>query len=367
VRRANPLRNRRGFWRRAGLAGVAAALVAVVIVVTAIVVSTPGVKRRPSAAEPACASGTLGVYAGAEQVQKVAALGQSMGCRPTFAMEFLNADSWNSISQPGQVVGPWRGSGYRMIWGVPILPNSYSPTRDESDTSGSAYGLAQGAAGTFDAHFVDLARSLVSDGQGSSIIRLGWEFNGGWFPWAANGSATQFVDYWRRIVTAMRSVPGQRFTFEWNPTLGDLSVGNLADYYPGDHYVDYIGADVYDQNWVSYPGAAMEFRNLKTESDGLNWLASFATQHGKPITLPEWGLGSGKGNGGRPITVADEEVAGGDDPTFVNDMSAWIKAHHVFEATFFDVGQSAVTPTTDPLSLAALASWSRSHRAASST
>ena len=79
---------------------------------------------------------------------------------------------------------------------------------------------------------------MVSAGQGSSIIRPGWEFNGGWFPWAANGQAAAFVAYWQQIVTTMRSVPGQNFTFEWNPTAGDQGVGNLANYYPGNAYVD---------------------------------------------------------------------------------------------------------------------------------
>ena len=39
-------------------------------------------------------------------------------------------------------------------------------------------------------------------------------------------------------VTTMRSVPGSHFTFEWNPTRGDLGVGNLSQYYPGNRYVD---------------------------------------------------------------------------------------------------------------------------------
>jgi hypothetical protein len=327
----------------------------VILAGVAIVVSTASNHTARGSAPPRCASGTLGVYAGPGNVDKVRALGTLMQCRPTFAMEFLDGSSWSSIERPGPELASWKDKGYSMIWGIPILPASFSPSSDVSDTGGSAYGLAQGAAGAYDQYFVTLARDFVADGQGSSIIRLGWEFNGGWFPWAAHGSAPQFVTYWRHIVTAMRSVPGQSFTFEWNPTLGDLAVGNLADYYPGDHYVDYVGADVYDQNWEKYPGVSTEFATLESESDGLTWLASFARQHAKPITLPEWGLGSGRGNGGAPITVAGEEVAGGDDPAFIDDMSKWIKVHHVYEDTFFDVGQGAVSPTTNPKSLAALA------------
>ena len=332
-----------------------------------VVVSTGSKPTARGSAEPRCAGGTLGVYAGPGQVDTVRALGTLMNCRPTFAMEFLDGGSWSSIERPGPELASWKNAGYSMIWGVPILPSSFSPNANVRDTNGSAYGLAQGAAGAYDQYFVTLARALVAGGQGGSIIRLGWEFNGGWFPWAAHGSAPQFVTYWQHIVTAMRSVPGQSFTFEWNPTLGDLAVGNLADYYPGDHYVDYIGADVYDQNWEKYPGVSKEFATLESESDGLTWLASFAKQHAKPITLPEWGLGSGRGNNGAPITAAGEEVAGGDDPAFIDDMSKWMKVHHVYEDTFFDVGQGAVSTTTDPRSLAALAESNRTDRAGHSS
>ena len=89
----------------------------------------------------------------------------------------------------------------------------------------------------------------------------------------------------------MRSVPDAAFRFEWNPTVGDLGVGDLATYYPGNAYVDFIGLDVYDTAWASYPGEQAQFDKIKTETYGLNWLASFAAQQDKPIVLPERGLG----------------------------------------------------------------------------
>ena len=104
---------------------------------------------------------------------------------------------------------------------------------------------------------------MVAAGQGSSIVRLGWEFNGIWFPWGAAGHAGQFVAYWRQIVTTMRAVPGLDFTFEWNPSRGDLGAGNLAAFYPGNKYVDYVGLDVFDVEWQSYPGAKAEFAHIK--------------------------------------------------------------------------------------------------------
>ena len=39
-----------------------------------------------------------------------------------------------------------------------------------------------GAGGAYDSYYKTLAQNLVSSGEGSSIIRLGWEFNGDWYP-----------------------------------------------------------------------------------------------------------------------------------------------------------------------------------------
>ncbi len=140
----------------------------------------------------------------------------------------------------------------------------------------------------------------------------------------------------------MRAVSGANFSFEWNPTAGDLYVGNLANYYPGNSSVDYVGLDVYDTAWASYPGAQNEFDTIETESYGLNWLSTFAAQEGKAIVLPEWGLGWGVCDAGLPVNAPNNGTCGGDNPTFISDMASWIKSNNVFEATFWDYGSSSM-------------------------
>ena len=234
-----------------------------------------------------------------------------------------------------------------MIWGIPMLPNA------SSSGGASEPSLGQGAAGAYNSYFLTLAQDMVAGGEANSIIRPGWEFNGGWYSWAANGQAAAFIGYWQQIVTTMRSVPGQNFTFEWNPTAGDQGIGNLANYYPGNAYVDYIGLDLYDQAWGNYPGISSQWNTYLTEPYGLNWLASFAATQGKQITLPEWGLGEGPGNDGGPVSNPGNNVSGGDDPTFINDMAQWISTHNVFDATFWDYGSSLLSTRSNPLSLTA--------------
>ena len=320
-----------GVWRR--MAVVVLASMSVMVVASA---------HSQSALATTSASSSLGVYFGPGDPGGVDQLGASIGQRPAYAMDFLDGGSWQSISDPTWPLAQWSGRGYQMIWGVPILPDSGAS-------------LAAGASGSYDQYFSALAQNLVSAGQGQSIIRLGWEFNGNWFQWGTNGgSASQFVSYWHHIIDAMRSVPGSQFRFEWNPTRGG-SV-DLASYYPGDSYVDVIGLDVYDVEWANYPGAQSEFAAIESQTYGLNWLDSFSSQHNKPMALPEWGLGWGPSSpGSGPVTGASSSVSGGDDPTFISDMAAWIRSHNVLEATFWDYGTSQVGGGQNPNTLSALA------------
>ncbi len=276
-----------------------------------------------------------GVYAGPGNVGGVVTFA-SQSARPvTYAMDFIAGSTWTSIENPQAYMTAWQGKGYSMIWGVPILPRSGAS-------------LAKGATGAYNGHFATLARALVAAGQGGSVIRIGWEFNGIWFPWSAKGHAAQFIAYWRQIVTTMRSVPGANFRFEWNPTRGDLGAGPLSGYYPGNAYVDYVGLDVFDVEWRAYPGARDEFVQIKRGKNGLDWLASFSKTHMKPMVFPEWGLGWGDSNHGASVS-GSSSVSGGDNPVFIRDMTGWFASHNVFESTFWDYGSSSVSGTKNHL------------------
>ena len=324
-------------WSRTKKAAVVAGTLAATILAFVAIPAAEGGTYTPSS--------VLGVYVGYQAPATVKAFGNSIGAQPAYAMDFLDGDSWSALvdSAPSYFAA-WKGSGYSMVWGIPILPNA------------TDYSLADGAAGDYNSYFLTLAQDMVAGGQGSSTVRIGWEFNGGWFPWAANGHAAAFIGYWQQIVDTMRSVPGQDFKFEWNPTAGDLGVGNLADYYPGSAYVDYVGLDVYDQNWSTYPGGAAEFANIESEGFGLNWLSTFAAAQGKSIVLPEWGLGTVAGDGGLPYTAENSQTSGGDDPTFINDMAQWIQANDVVEANYWQFGIDALSPSSNPNSYAAFVS-----------
>jgi hypothetical protein len=322
-------RNQRGFNGRSQWA-LAALLVGAV---AALVAAGCGVLSGWSGASN---PPPLGVYLGYENANAVRSLGYSVGQEPAYAMDYLDATSWSAMeSSAANEAASWSGSGYAMTFSVPLLP-----------TSGGT--LAQGAAGDYDSSYRGIARGLVANHEANSVLRIGWEFNGSWNTWYADSSdQSQFVSYWQQIVTTMRSVSGANFKFEWCPNVGDTT-DDLANYYPGNSYVDVIAEDVYDQAWSTYPGASTEFSDLETEPYGLNWLTSFAAQHDKPVSIGEWGLGNGPGSAGRPYAAGNEEVSGGDDPMFIDDMAKWIARNHVAEATYFDFQSMALSAGQNP-------------------
>lgn len=223
--------------------------------------------------------------------------------RPTsdVVLEFVPGDSWAAIEGPSWMTDPWKNSEYKrkMVFGVPMLP---------PDTSTS---LAQGATGAYNTHYQKLAQNLVNAGMDNAVLRIGWEFNGNWFRWsAANGQANNFINYWKQIVTTMRSVPGANFKYDWNPTNGTASLAYPEQAYPGDTYVDYIGIDAYNGSWISnYQDPVARWNDIMYAPRGLDYWVTFAESHNKPISFPEWGTGD-----------REDGHGGGDDSAFIKNM-----------------------------------------------
>jgi len=285
--------------------------------------STPGRQAATTTSTLVPATGVpLGVYGGPGDPGSVAKFARLTGTRPSLGSDYLpSSKGWSGMTEAGplaEFIAPWQGRGYRLVLGVPMMPS------DHGSTQGS---LAGGAAGAHDAQFRTLAETLVSYGEGDAIVRPGWEFNANWYPWAVSDptSAAHYAAYFRRIVTAMRSVPGAAFTFVWNLTPGSSPV-DLSLAYPGDAYVDYIGLDVYDQVWDVAQDPTDAWNSYLTEDYGLRWLSSFAAQHHRPLAIPEWGL-----------AVRSDGHGLGDDPAFVAHMSDWLVAHHAAFSSYFDL------------------------------
>lgn len=256
----------------------------------------------------------LGIYGGAgcDGVRAMDRFATWFGRRPDRMLDFI---SWQSLIDGSTwSMRCWSNAGIKnMTYSLPMLPEDGSAT------------LAQGAAGQFDELFRAFATTLVSTGYSEAVVRIGWEFNGDWYVWAASKDPQSWIAYWRRIVTIMRSVPGAKFKFDWCP--GNGWTAFLAENaYPGDEYVDIIGLDQYNASWSKTPLTPEERWNQQvTQRHGLKWHAAFAAAHGKPISFPEWGTGRRRDGHG-----------GGDDPYFIEQMGEWIATHNVAYHNYWD-------------------------------
>jgi hypothetical protein len=276
-----------------------------------------------------------------------------------WAVDFQPTDSWDNIEGGVWQLRPWRDwvqakPGRKLILSVVLLPSGWKGPARGID-AGIPVSLEEGAKGAYNGHFRKLAENLVKYGLGDSILRLGWEFNGGWYSYAAVKKEAAFAEYWRQIVTTMRAVPGaENLKYCWNPTNNFVQT-DARKCWPGDGYVDYVGVDVYDQSWLpdTYPipadAAPEEIQrrwelawkgwNWDKQRHGLAMWRDFAKEHNKPLAIPEWGTTSRK-----------DGHAGGDNPYFIEQMHKFIMdpANNVAFHCYFDVnagdGHHQLTP-----------------------
>jgi beta-mannanase len=202
---------------------------------------------------------------------------------------------------------------------------------------------AECAAGDYNTYASQFATSMVAAGLGYTVIRLGHEMNGNWYNDDLGTTVAQWQQWgqcFAQEVTAMRSVPGAHFLFDWNVNANYRDIP-LADFYPGDAYVDIIGVDAYDDTGVSIPavGQPGRFQALANEPEGLYAVEAFAASHGKPLSIPEWG------------TVTTQ----GDDAAYVTAMGNFVASNDVAYQSWFNPGIDTIYPlnSTAPLSLAA--------------
>ena len=271
---------------------------------------------------------TLGVYAGPDSkgVAGAAAFSTFSGAPVGGVLDFAATDSWANVDGPDWLIGPHAGQAAQLEYSLPMLPD------------GSQYTLAACASGAYDAQWRLLASNLIGHELAATIVRPGWEFNGTWYHWSAKNDIAGYIGCFRHIVTTMRAVPGQHFSFDWTVNNGaNAFPAELA--YPGDGFVDYVGVDVYDTSWSHYTnnapsaGAQAAAWNDDLNGDhGLKFWSSFAAGHHKPLAIPEWGL-----------TWLSNGHGGGDDPAYVDHMFDFMTdpANNVAYEHYFNVGSSS--------------------------
>jgi len=272
-----------------------------------------------------------------------------------FAEDFCGYDSWTNLACPGFITTGATNWLHQNPNGTVIITMGLMPT-------GGTYSTCLTGT-TATTYYTQAAQRLVSFGLADhTIIRLGHEFNAGFYPWHLLHNNTQvdssgkkfddrpenFVALWQLCVNTMRAVPGAaNVKFCWNGANNSVPYP-ISDAYPGDAYVDYVATDVYDQAWLgssSYPyttnvypyGADALTRQQNawnnwiyqgSGQNGISYWKAIAVAHNKPFAIGEWGLaGRTDGQGGM------------DNPYFIQQMYNFIQdpANNVAFHVYFDI------------------------------
>lgn len=257
-----------------------------------------------------------GFFTGSDEagVRRIAGVEEWLGgASLTVGHTYLPGDRWSNIEGHPALFEPWaRWKAARpermFVLNVPLLDRNEEGLSDAEVRAG----LRRGAAGEFDGHFRTLGERLVTYGLADAVLVLGWEMNGTTYAHRCGPDPERWKAYWRRVVAALRAVPGQRFRFDFTPSRG-LDAVPWPHCYPGDDVVDVIGLDAYDQP------AGVSFEEQVAEPYGLDFHARFAAEHGKPVSFPEWGL-----------------FRNGDNPAYVRGMLDWFARHRPLYQTFTD-------------------------------
>lgn len=253
------------------------------------------------------ASPMVGVYVG-NDASAVATFETWLGKPVDGVLGYTGAADWADYDgSVGWAKGVWNPIDRRVFWSVPLIPTGAT--------------LEAAANGDYDDHYTQAAESLATFRPNDEVlhIRTGWEFNGDWFPWAANGKEEAFIGAFRHFVDAFRAV-SPRFVFEWNVNMGNNS-SNAMDpetAYPGDAYVDIVGMDFYWNLQWDPADPVQAWSSMRDRPYGLSWHQDFAAAHGKKTSYSEWGVMS---NGAGP---------------YIEAAKIWFADHDVVFHTYWD-------------------------------
>ena len=188
--------------------------------------------------------------------------------------------AWCSTCSP-DFQPTWMNS-IRNHGSIPMI--SWEPDDWSKGTNQPAYSLANIINGTYDSYITKWAQAARAWGH-PFFLRFAWEMNGNWESWSevTNGnSAGQYVRAWRHVHDIFTTNSVTNVTWVWSPNVENAQTPiPLAEVYPGDAYVDWIGIDGYNGRFSSWQTFAQIF--TQTYNDLLQISST------KPMMIAETG------------------------------------------------------------------------------
>jgi hypothetical protein len=143
-------------------------------------------------------------------------------------------------------------------------------------------------AGEYDPNIGQLA-TFFNAIDNPVYLRIGYEFDGFWNQ--GYHDAARYIAAWRTIVDSLRAAGVDNVSFVWQAAvfpLDEMQDGhhdNLADWYPGDDYVDWMAFSSFvlldERPAIDVPAIPPTARELTDE------LLQLARERGKPVMIAE--------------------------------------------------------------------------------
>jgi Glycosyl hydrolase family 26/TAT (twin-arginine translocation) pathway signal sequence len=144
-------------------------------------------------------------------------------------------------------------------------------------------------------------------------LRFAHEMNGDWYSWGVQGHNTpaEYRKMWRRVVGIFKTAGAHNVRWVWCPN----NTGKVADFYPGDDYVDLVGLDGFNYGSV---GTNIWQEPAAIFDPALRQLRSLTS---KPILICETGC--------------VEE--GGNKAEWIKQFFTWLRSAPVDGFSWFDI------------------------------
>ena len=135
------------------------------------------------------------------------------------------------------------------------------------------------AAGRHDAYLGSLARSIRALGR-PVLLRYAWDMHTSGRP-GSRRSGASYVAAWRHV-HALFAAQGVSASWVWSPP-AEAFAGSVDPYWPGDDYVDWIGADGFNANGCDGRSGWRDFGRI------FKAFYAWGSLRGKPLIVSETG------------------------------------------------------------------------------
>ena len=332
----------------------------------AILTASPLSGQKPARAAPP--GGWMGAYLGNPNGSDATAEQTFTTAYTSFVKTLHKAprmiDSFVDYTQP---VASWPGNAGWQAWSnaqsvdakklLPVVSLPLISTAKGAPTPDAQFQAF--ASGQYDSAVQGVVEAWAQHGFAHLFIRVGWEMNLQGTPYFVGADAQSQADWVKafqhvyRVIHLAARAAGVTVRVIWNPGATNYSYAEATtNLYPGDNYVDIVGADIYGgmypfsdggasptyhdwdtgaedtsvaqfiadpvnrAHYWSYPAATRwSLDGSGGHAQSLLSLLQFAQAHGKPFAIPETGAGN-----------CSDHTDVCDDPTFPQWLQTQLQA-----------------------------------------